>query len=267
MTADVVAPIQLYRPGAQRTLARSMGYLRPYWGLVFGSYLLLLANTGITLAIPMLIRAIIDDGIATGDVAAIMSRIVVLMGLALLRGMFVFLSGRWTEVASQNVAFDLRNDLHDKLQSFSFSYHDRARTGQLLARAISDVDRVRFVTGRAVLRLVEVVTLTLGIAWDNPDITPENKLRYDACFSVSRPVEPEGDVGVQVIRGGKRAVYACEILDGDYYTPWWALVRDWLPFSGYQLDDAPPYQIIHIDSENADSGKHKVDICFPIKPL
>jgi ATP-binding cassette subfamily B protein len=141
-----------------------MGYLRPYWGLVFGSYLLLLANTGITLAIPMLIRAIIDDGIATGDVAAIMSRIVVLMGLALLRGMFVFLSGRWTEVASQNVAFDLRNDLHDKLQSFSFSYHDRARTGQLLARAISDVDRVRFVTGRAVLRLVEVVTLTLGIA-------------------------------------------------------------------------------------------------------
>jgi ATP-binding cassette subfamily B protein len=76
----------------------------------------------------------------------------------------VFLSGRWTEVASQNVAYDLRNDLHDKLQSFSFSYHDRARTGQLLARAISDVDRIRFVTGRAVLRLIEVVTLTLGIA-------------------------------------------------------------------------------------------------------
>jgi ATP-binding cassette subfamily B protein len=124
----------------------------------------LLANTGITLAIPMLIRTIIDDGIATGDVAAIMARILALMGLALVRGVLVFLSGRWTEVASQNVAYDLRNDLHDKLQSFSFRYHDRARTGQLLARAISDVDRIRFVTGRAVLRLIEVVTLTLGIA-------------------------------------------------------------------------------------------------------
>jgi ATP-binding cassette subfamily B protein len=112
----------------------------------------------------MLIRTIIDDGIATGDVAAIMARILALMGLALVRGVLVFLSGRWTEVASQNVAYDLRNDLHDKLQSFSFSYHDRARTGQLLARAISDVDRIRFVTGRAVLRLIEVVTLTLGIA-------------------------------------------------------------------------------------------------------
>jgi ABC-type multidrug transport system fused ATPase/permease subunit len=164
VTAEVVAPIQLYRPGAGRTLARSMGYLHPHWRLVIGSYLALLANTGITLAIPMLIRTIIDDGIAIGDVAAIMTRILALVGLALVRGVLVFLSGRWTEVASQNVAYDLRNDLHDKLQSFSFSYHDRARTGQLLARAISDVDRVRFVTGRAVLRLIEVVTLTVGIA-------------------------------------------------------------------------------------------------------
>jgi ATP-binding cassette subfamily B protein len=94
----------------------------------------------------------------------ILSRVLALMGLAFVRGFFVFLSGRWTEYASQNVAYDLRNDIHDKLQSFSFSYHDKARTGQLLARAISDVDRVRYITGRGVLRLVEVVTLTLGIA-------------------------------------------------------------------------------------------------------
>ena len=83
--------------------------------------------------------------------------------LLVVRGVFTFLNGRWTEVASQNVAYDLRNAIHDKLQSLSFSYHDRAETGQLLTRAISDVDRIRFLTGRAVLRVVEVITLVLGI--------------------------------------------------------------------------------------------------------
>jgi ATP-binding cassette subfamily B protein len=141
-----------------------MSYLRPYWWFVVGAYLALLVINGITLAIPLLIRTIIDDGIAKGDMGVILSRVLLLVGLALVRGLFVFLSGRWTEYASQNVAYDLRNDIHDKLQSFSFSYHDQARTGQLLARAISDVDRVRYITGRGILRLVEVVTLTVGIA-------------------------------------------------------------------------------------------------------
>jgi ATP-binding cassette subfamily B multidrug efflux pump len=164
VTAEALAPIQLRRPGAWQTLVRSMGYLRPYKWFVAGAYLGLLVINGITLAIPLLIRSIIDDGITNGNMAVILSRVMALMGLALVRGLFVFLSGRWTEYASQHVAYDLRNDLHDKLQSFSFSYHDKARTGQLLARAISDVDRVRYITGRGVLRLVEVVTLTLGIA-------------------------------------------------------------------------------------------------------
>jgi ATP-binding cassette subfamily B protein len=62
------------------------------------------------------------------------------------------------------VAYDLRNAIHAKLQSLSFSYHDQAETGQLLTRAISDVDRVRFLTGRAFLRLIEVTVLIVGIA-------------------------------------------------------------------------------------------------------
>ncbi len=140
-----------------------MRYLRPYWRFVAGAYLLLLLNNGITLAMPLIIRAIVDDGIRGGNLAAIRWGVLAVMGLALIRGMCTFLFGRWTETASQNVAYDLRNAIHDKLQSLSFSYHDRAETGQLLARAIGDVDRVRFLTGRAFVRLVEITTLLLGI--------------------------------------------------------------------------------------------------------
>ena len=161
---ESLAPLQLRRPGGVRTLLRCMSYLRPYWAFVFGAYLLLLTNNGITLYMPLIIRSIVDRGIRGGDVAFIRQGVLALMGLTLVRGLFTFLSGRWTEVASQSVAYDLRNAIHDKLQSLSFSYHDRAETGQLLTRAISDVDRVRFLTGRAFVRLTEVVTLILGIA-------------------------------------------------------------------------------------------------------
>ena len=145
-------------------MVRCMSYLRPYWKYVAGAYLALMIQNGITLAIPQIIRVIVDQGITGGNTGVIGRGVLALMGLALVRGVSVFLSGRWTEVASQNVAYDVRNSLHDKLQSFSFSYHDRARTGQLLARAVSDVDRIRYLTGRATVRLVEVITLIFGIA-------------------------------------------------------------------------------------------------------
>lgn len=164
MTADTPAPIQLRRPGGGRTLVRCLGYLRPYWGFVLGSYLLLLINNGITLSMPLIIRSIVDQGIRGGNISTIRWGTMTLLALTLIRGLFIFLSGRWTEVASQNVAYDLRNAIHDKLQSLSFSYHDQAETGQLLARAIGDVERVRFLTGRAFLRLTEAITLLLGIA-------------------------------------------------------------------------------------------------------
>src|SRR5690606_10797112 len=56
----------------------------------------------------------------------------------------------------------LRNAIHSKLADLSFAYHDRTETGQLLSRAVQDVERIRFLTGRAVLRLVDSGLLFIG---------------------------------------------------------------------------------------------------------
>jgi ABC-type multidrug transport system fused ATPase/permease subunit len=141
-----------------------MSYLRPHWPYVAGSYAMLLARNGITLAVPLIIRRVVDQGISGGDLSVIQRGTLALIGLTVLRGLSVFFSGRWTETASQNVSYDLRNAIYGKLQSLSFSYHDQTETGQLLARAVGDVDRVRFLAGRAVLSLVEVIVLIIGVA-------------------------------------------------------------------------------------------------------
>ena len=164
MTAERAAPVKLRREGMGRVLWRCLLYLRPYRLLIIVSYALLLANQGITLVMPLIIGDIVDRGIRGGDTSVIARGVGILVVLALVRGAFTALSGRWTEVASQSVAYDLRNAIHDKLQSLSFSYHDRAETGQLLARAIGDVNGVRFLTGRAFIRLIEAMTLVIGVS-------------------------------------------------------------------------------------------------------
>lgn len=128
-----------------------------------GAYAAALASTAISIGMPMVIRRVVDQGIGRTDTAAIVSGCAALLALAAAQGVATFLTGRLTETASQNVAFDLRNRFHQKLQSLSFSFHDQAETGQLLARSMGDVDRIRFLTGRAFLHLVQMSALSLGI--------------------------------------------------------------------------------------------------------
>lgn len=85
--------------------------------------------------------------------------------------------------------------------------------------------------------------MTFGICYDDPLITPEDKLRYDACFVVNRPVEPEGEVGVQEIAGGD---YATAIHKGPYELmghTYAKMMGGWLPNSGRELRDAPCLEV------------------------
>ena len=145
-----------------RILWRCYGYLRPYWRRTAAAYLTLLAITGLAVTIPQIIRWIVDRGIRLGDTGLMARSVLGLVGLTLVKGAFSFVQGRWIEMSSQGVAYDLRNAIHQKLSSLSFSYHDRTETGQLLSRAVQDVERIRFLTGRASLRLLEGAALLVG---------------------------------------------------------------------------------------------------------
>ena len=164
MTTGSVRPVSVKQIGDWRLLVRCFGYLKPYAPMTIGAYLTLVAINGLTLAIPQFIRWIVDRGISQQQLGLLGWSVAGLMGLTAVKGVLAFLQGRWSEVISQNVAFDLRNAIHAKLSDLSFAYHDRTETGQLLSRSVQDVDRVRFLTGRAVLRLVDSGVLIVGTA-------------------------------------------------------------------------------------------------------
>lgn len=92
-------------------------------------------------------------------------------------------------------------------------------------------------------QLFNADTRCIGVYYDDPAVTPEDKLRYDACFSAGENVRGEGEVGIQDIRGGRYAVVrlvgSYEQIPGAYN---W-LFGQWLPNSGEELADAPPFDI------------------------
>ena len=83
--------------------------------------------------------------------------------MAGLRDLFTFTQSYWSERASQGAAFDMRNAVFTRLETLSFSYHDRAQTGQLMTRVTSDVDTVRTFIGNGVLQLLNAIIMLVGI--------------------------------------------------------------------------------------------------------
>jgi len=156
-------------------LWRCFGYLRPHWKLTAGAYLMMVLIDLIAMLSPQLIGWAIDNGIRA-DVSAVSGKLGLAVGallvLVVVKGLFTYFQGRWTEVASQNVAYDLRNELQRKITQLSFSFHDQSEAGDLLSRAIQDVERIRFLTGRATFRIIEGSFLMLITAvvmiWMNP---------------------------------------------------------------------------------------------------
>ncbi len=86
--------------------------------------------------------------------------IIVLFAVA--RGVFAFGQNFMSQALSENIAFDLRNDLFAKIQRLSFSYHDRNRTGQLMIRATDDVERLRVFIGQGLLMALQALILLGG---------------------------------------------------------------------------------------------------------
>ena len=87
---------------------------------------------------------------------------VILVGFAVVSGIFAFLQAYWAERNSQSLAFDMRNDLFAKIQRLSFSYHDRNQTGQLMIRATDDVEKVRLFLGQGLIQLGSAVVMLAG---------------------------------------------------------------------------------------------------------
>ena len=122
----------------------------------------LLLVSGANLLAPLLIGRAIDDGIRPGKLGVIFLIVGLMVGVALVQGIFQFLQGYLAERASQGVAYDLRDGLFAKIERLSFSYYDKVETGQIVTRLTNDVEQIRTFTGSGVVQLGNALVMFLG---------------------------------------------------------------------------------------------------------
>jgi ATP-binding cassette, subfamily B, multidrug efflux pump len=133
--------------------------VRYRWGYLWGT-LALVATNAIWVLFPKVIEAAVNElnhpGLLTNPLSAAMrNRILfyagLLIGIALLKGVFLYAS-RWILIGiSREIEFDLRNDLFRQLEKQDSGYYQRYRTGDIMARLTNDLNAVRQLLGPAIM--------------------------------------------------------------------------------------------------------------------
>jgi ATP-binding cassette, subfamily B, multidrug efflux pump len=145
-----------------KSLRPLLPHLKRYrWGYGAGTLFVFLTQ-GIWILFPLVLGRAADDLHAGVTRHKLLLYAALLLGIALTKGIFQFLT-RWIVIGvSRDIEFDLRNDLFQKLESLSYSYYQRHRTGDIMARATNDLNAVRMLLGPAVMYAANTIVYTAG---------------------------------------------------------------------------------------------------------
>jgi len=147
-------------------LLKSLRPLAPYLkkyrsAYVWGGLCVLLMN-GTWILFPLVIRHAINDLWQGVTLHKLWTVSLVLLLVAVVKGIFQFLT-RWIVIgASREIEFDLRNDLFRHLEGLSYSFYQRTRTGDIMARATNDLNAVRMLLGPAIMYSANTIVFTAG---------------------------------------------------------------------------------------------------------
>ena len=145
-----------------KSLRPLVPYLKRYRSGLFWGGLCVLFNNGIWILFPQVLRRAINDLHAGVTRGKLLTYCGALLGIAVIKGTFQFLT-RWVVIGiSRDIEFDLRNDLFAHLESLSYSYYQRNRTGDIMARATNDLNAVRQLLGPAIMYSANTLVFTAG---------------------------------------------------------------------------------------------------------
>ncbi len=149
-------------PASVNSLWRLRGYLRPHLlalAVMLGTSM---AGVGISIAIPLATKALIDGPISDGDVSGLVPLGLLVLGLGVLEAVLIFWR-RWVQSnAVLQMETAMRHDLYARLQRLPMSFHTKWGSGQLLSRATTDLSAIRRFAGFGLLFLIiNILQLTV----------------------------------------------------------------------------------------------------------
>lgn len=135
-----------------------------YWPdkkFLFGSILFLMIATALGLVYPNLLRYLIDDVIIPKQFDLVPGLAMIVVGVITLKALNQFLHGFLGGRLGNKIAYRLRNALYDKLQTLSFQYYDKAKTGDLMSRLTADLEGIRQFIGFGFAQILNMVLMVV----------------------------------------------------------------------------------------------------------
>jgi ATP-binding cassette subfamily B multidrug efflux pump len=154
-------------PAVRRLLPYVNRYRRAFvLGLVC-----VISTTAFQLLTPWILKYAIDDLNRAVTERKLLIYAGLLLGVSLVRGLFLFLMRRIIIGASRDIEYDIRNDFFARLEQQPLGYYQARRTGDLMSRATNDLNAVRMMIGPAIMYsantvLVFIVAILLMLAID-----------------------------------------------------------------------------------------------------
>ena len=145
-------------------------YFKKYSGRLFLGLFITVIATVFKLIVPMKIGEIINviQNYVNGDItdlnvvkSELLINILLILGTALLAGLFTFLMRQTFIVVSRNIEYDLKNEIFKQYERLSLGFYKQNRTGDLMNRISEDVSKVRMYVGPAVMYSITNLTLLI----------------------------------------------------------------------------------------------------------
>jgi AraC family transcriptional regulator len=107
-----------------------------------------------------------------------------------------------------------------------------------------------------------------GVSHDDPNVVAPEQCRYDAGCEAPPTLSALGNAQKTTIPGGKYAALSFKGTTAEIEEAWTAMLRDWLPASGLQLDGRPMFEYYPEGSSyDPASGVFDCSLCIPVVPL
>jgi ATP-binding cassette subfamily B protein len=145
-------------PASVKSLWRLRSYLRPHVLTLIIMLVTSMTGVAVAIAIPLVIKALIDGPIEDHDASGILPLGLLVLGLGVLEAFLIWWR-RWVQnKAVLAVETAMRRDLYQRLQELPMSFHSKWQSGQLLSRSTTDLSAIRRFFGFGMLFLLVNIT-------------------------------------------------------------------------------------------------------------
>lgn len=148
---------------------RILTYVGPYKRIFWGAFFTTLLLGGLSTARPILIQRAIDDYILSGDKVGLLTITSIILGILIVETLFQFLFTYAANYLGQSIIRDIRMQLYDRITRFKLGFFDKTPIGQLVTRAVSDIETIASIFAEGVLvifgDLFKIIVMVFAMFW------------------------------------------------------------------------------------------------------